>query len=393
MPSMKSLLALPLLSTIAFAQSPTLSEVSAAIQDTITREEIAGAVTVVADQSGIRHWEAAGSADLASSRPMQTDSLFWIASMSKPVTGAAILILQDAGKLRITDSVAQYLPEFAGLKTPSGKSANLTIIQVLTHTSGLGEAAGPAAQQARTLADLVPLWLAEPMQFEPGEQWKYCQSGINTAARIVEVVSGMTFDTFLEQRLFKPLGMTSTTFYPDAGQQQRLATACAKNKDTGALEPVQPRFDLTTRDRPPLGNGGLYSTAGDYLRFCQMLLNQGELDGTRVLSPEAVKILATVHTGDLPCGFFQNDTVGQYGDHYGWGVGACVLHQPHPGAAEILSPGSFGHGGAWGTQAWIDPVKKRIYLLMVQRSNFPNSDASEVRHAFQHAADKALSEQ
>jgi len=130
--------------------------------------------------------------------------------------------------------------------SPSGKPANLTLSQILTHTSGLGEASGDAALQAKTLADLVPLWLAAPMQYEPGAKWQYCQSGINAGARIVEVVSGMTFDVFLQKRLFDPLGMTNTTFYPTAGQRARLATAYAKNKDTGALEPVPPRPEPTS---------------------------------------------------------------------------------------------------------------------------------------------------
>ena len=254
------------------------------MQEMIAKNEIAGAVTVVVTKDKVLHLETTGFADVAAKRPMTPDTLFWIASMTKPVTGVAVLMLQDEGKLTVADPVAKYLPEFANLKTPSGKPANLTITQILTHTSGLGEASGPAAQQARTLADLVPLWLAAPMQYEPGEQWKYTQSGINAAARIVEVVSGMTFDAFLQKRLFDPLGMKDTTFYPTDAQRARLVTAYAKNKETGALEPVPPRAEFGPRDRPPQGNGGLYSTAPDYARFCQMLLNGGTLDGRRYLS-------------------------------------------------------------------------------------------------------------
>jgi CubicO group peptidase (beta-lactamase class C family) len=310
--------------------------------------------------------------------------------MTKPVTAAAILMLQDEGKLAVSDPVSKYIPDFAALKTPSGKPANLTITQILTHTSGLGEATGPAAQGARTLADLVPIWLAAPMQYEPGERWRYTQSGINAAGRIVEVVSGMSFDQFLQKRLFDPLGMKDTTFYPTEAQRARLATAYAKNKETGVLEPVPPRADFGRRERPPLGNGGLYSTAPDYARFARMLLNRGTLDGTRYLSDKAMTFLATPQTGDLPTGFFQNDTYGNRGANYGWGLGTCVLRTPHDGVAGMLSAGTFGHGGAWGTQAWIDPVKGAAYVLMVQRSNFPNSDASDVRRAFQEAAVGAL---
>ena len=374
----------------AFADAPKLPGVGATMQELIAKNEIAGAITVVVTKDKTVHLETTGFADVASKRPMTPDTLFWIASMTKPVTGVAILMLQDEGKLNVADPVAKYLPEFASLKTPSGKPANLTISQILTHTSGLGEAGGDAARQSKTLADLVPLWLAAPMQYEPGAKWQYCQSGINAAGRIVELVSGMTFDAFLQKRLFDPLGMTNTTFYPTTEQRARVATGYAKNKDTGALESVPPRADFGSRDRPPQGNGGLYSTAPDYARFCQMFLNGGTLEGRRYLSAAALKFLSTPQTGNLPTGFFQNETYGNRGTNYGWGIGTCVLRTPHEGVAEVLSPGSYGHGGAWGTQAWIDPVKGVAYVLMVQRSNFPNSDASEVRREFQKAAATAL---
>jgi CubicO group peptidase (beta-lactamase class C family) len=380
-----------LLSVIpAFAGAPNLPGVTAAMEQMIAKNEIAGAVTVVVTKDKVLHMESTGFADVAAKRPMTPNTLFWIASMTKPITGVAILMLQDDGKLKVSDPVAKYLPEFANLKTPSGKPANLTITQILTHTSGLGEASGPAAQQARTLADLVPIWLAAPMKYEPGEKWQYTQSGINAAARIVEVISGLSFDAFLQKRLFDPLGMKDTTFYLDAPQRAQLVTAYSKNKDTGALEPVPARPEFGPRDRPPQGNGGLYSTAADYARLCQMLLNGGKLGGRRYLSAAAIKLLSTPQTGELPTGFFQGDNFGKHGMNYGWGIGTCVLRTPHEGVAAMLSPGTYGHGGAWGTQAWIDPVKGVAYVLMVQRSNFPNSDASEVRREFQQAASNAL---
>ena len=378
------------LSLSAMAAPPQLPGIGEAMQAQIARDEIAGAVTMVVTGDKVLHLETTGFADVATRKPMTPDTVFWIASMTKPVTGVAILMLQDEGKLKVSDPVAKYLPEFADLKTPSGRPANLTITQILTHTSGLGEATGQAAREAKTLADLVPLWLAAPMQFEPGERWRYCQSGINAAGRIVEVVSGQSFDAFLQQRLFDPLGMKSTTFYLNDGHRARLVTAYAKNRETGKLEPVPPRPEFGPRDRPPQGNGGLYSTATDYARFCQMLLNGGTFEGHRYLSAAAMKFLNTPQTGDLPTGFFQSDNFGNRGMNYGWGLGTCVLRTPHEGVAERLSSGSFGHGGAWGTQAWIDPVKGVAYVLMVQRSNFPNSDASDVRRDFQQAAAAAL---
>jgi len=388
--AMLSLVSALLVATPAFAKDPKLPGVGAAMEQMIAKNEIAGAVTVVVAKNKILHLETTGFADIAAKRPMKPDTLFWIASMTKPITGVAILMLQDEGKLKVSDPVAKYLPEFVTLKTPSGKPANLTITQILTHTSGLGEASGPAAQQAKTLADLVPIWLAAPMKYETGEKWQYTQSGINAAARIVEVVSGMTFDAFLQKRLFDPLGMKHTTFYLDAGHRAQLVTAYSKSKDTGALEPVPPRPEFGPRDRPPQGNGGLYSTAPDYARLCQMLLNGGKLGGRRYLSAAAIKFLSTPQTGELPTGFFQSDAYGKHGLNYGWGLGTCVLRAPHEGVAAVLSPGTYGHGGAWGTQAWIDPEKGAAYILMVQRSNFPNSDASEVRREFQQAAAKAL---
>src|SRR5438309_2577324 len=210
----------PFIVTLAFlflgstlVAAPKLPGIGPAMQEMIAKNEIAGAVTVVVSKDKILHLEANGLADVAAKKPMKPDTLFWVASMTKPITGTAILMLQDDGKLNVADAVAKYIPEFANLKTPSGKVANLTITQIPTHTSGLGEADGAAAQKAKTLADLVALWLAAPMQYEPGEKWKYTQSGINAAARIVEIVSGMTFDAFLQKRLFDPLGMKHTTFY------------------------------------------------------------------------------------------------------------------------------------------------------------------------------------
>src|SRR6266516_888852 len=326
----------------AFADGPKLPGVGATMQEAITKNEIAGAITVVVAKDKTVHLETTGLADVATKRPMTPDTLFWIASMTKPVTGVAVLMLQDEGKLNLADPVAKYLPEFASLKTPSGKPATLTISQILTHTSGLGEASGPEAQKARTLADLVPLWLAAPMQYEPGERWKYTQSGINAAARIVEVVSGMSFDAFLQKRLFDPLGMKHTTFYLTPELRSHLAPPYPKNTETSLLEPVPPRAEFGPRDRPPQGNGGLYSTAPDYARFCQMLLNGGTLEGRRYLSAAAMKFFTTPQTGDLPTGFFQNDAFGNHGANYGWGIGTCILRAPHEGAASMLSPGSFG---------------------------------------------------
>ncbi|HLH53379.1 MAG TPA: serine hydrolase domain-containing protein [Verrucomicrobiae bacterium] len=388
------ILSLSLLLCVASASSsaaPLLRAVSQAMRAQVEKGEISGAVTVVVSKDKVLHSEAVGLADIEAKTPMRPDTVFWIASMTKPVTAVSLLMLQDEGKLKISDPVAKYIPEFSALKTPSGAQANLTIAQVMTHTSGLGEADREAASKAATLSDLVPLFLAAPMQFEPGSQWRYCQSGINTAARIVEVASGMPFDVFVQKRILDPLGMKHTTFYPTRKPSLHLVVGYKKNRATGELEPIPPSGPIGAEGHPPLGNGGLFSTGPDYAQFCRMLLSGGTLNGKRYLTPESFNLLTHVQTGDLPTGFFQSSQFGNYGTNYGWGIGTCILRQPHPGVAAMLSPGTFGHGGAWGTQAWIDPVRGVAYILMIQRSDLPNSDASDVRRDFQLAASTALS--
>ena len=184
--------------------------------------------------------------------------------------------------------------------------------------------------------------------------------------------------------------MTNTTFYPTRKPSAHLAVAYARNRTTSALEAAPPPSAYGVEGRPPQGNGGLFSTGPDYARFCQMLLSGGSLHGRRYLSPETMKLLMTVQTGDLPTGFFQSSEQGNRGTNYGWGIGTCILRVPHPGVAAMLSPGTFGHGGAWGTQAWIDPLRGVAYILMLQRSDIGNSDGSEFRRAFQQAAADAL---
>jgi CubicO group peptidase (beta-lactamase class C family) len=381
------LFSIPLL---ASCTAPKLHSVSEAMRTAVANQQVSGAVTVVATREKVVHCEATGLADIARGEPMRPDSLFWIASMTKPVTAVSLLMLQDEGKLTVSDRVAKFIPEFAGLKTPSGKPADLTIAQLMSHTSGLGEADRTASSRAHTLADLIPLFLAAPMQFEPGTQWRYTQSGINTAARIVEIASGMPFDDFVQKRILDPLSMKNTTFYPTRKPSAHLVGAYSKNRSNGALEAVPSSGSIGVEGHPPLGNGGLFSTGPDYARFCRMLLAGGSFEGKQYLSPEAFRLLTTLQTGDLPTGFFQSAQFGNYGTNYGWGIGTCVLRAPHPGVAAMLSPGTFGHGGAWGTQAWIDPVRGAAYILMIQRTDLPNSDASEVRRAFQQAAADAL---
>jgi len=342
-------------------------------------KQIAGAVTLVETREGVVALDAVGDANLADHTPMKTDAVFRIASMTKPITATAVMMLQEEGKLSIDDPVGKYLPELAHLKTADGKEFVVTLKQLLTHSSGLTEATHEEGAAAKTLADLIPNYSRRPLQFEPGSKWQYCQSGLNSLGRIVEVVSAESFPHFLQTRLFDPLGMRDTSFYPSPEQVARLATTY--NVKDEKLEPApSARPDPSRHDHYPAANGGLYSTASDYGRFLRMILNEGSLDGRRYLKPETVRLMTTVQSGELQTGFTPGNA---------WGLGWCVVRQPQ-GVTESLSPGSFGHGGAYGTQGWVDPVKGVAYILMVQRANFPNSDASDIRRTFQETAAAAI---
>ena len=346
-------------------------------------KEVAGTVTLVANAKELKHLHASGFADIKQNQPLTEDSIFWIASMSKPVTGVCVMILVDEGKLSLDSPISEYLPEMKSLKSPDGSSARITLRHLMTHTSGMAELAEGEVYTAKTLAEAAERYSKVKVLFAPGSKWQYSQTGINTAARIVEVVSGKTFDKFLEERVCKPLGMKDTTFYLNDEQMKRLAKSY-KRAENGDLEEA-PIFLLagkspTDRNRFPAANGGLFSTAKDYSKFCRMLLQEGTLDGVRILSEKSVEVFRTPCTGELTTGFTPGNA---------WGIGCCVTRAPE-GVTAMLSSGSFGHGGAYGTQAWIDPVKGRCYILMTQRSNFPNADASGVRKVFQEEAAKAL---
>jgi CubicO group peptidase (beta-lactamase class C family) len=354
-----------------------LAEVPKAMGDMVAGHEVSGAVTLIATRDQVVQLSAVGLADVEKQAPMKPEAMFWIASMTKPVTATSIMILQQEGKLSVDDPVAKYLPELAELKGPDGKPATVTLKHLLTHTSGmLLEAPPEALRNAHTLADLIPAYAKSPLRFEPGTKWEYCQAGINSLGRVIEVVSGKSLPEFTQERIFEPLGMKDTTFYPTSDQAGRIATTYRKTGDQ--LVPA-PRA-VTSHDHFPAANGGLYSTASDYGRFCQMLLNDGTLEGHEILKPETAKSMRTIQTGDIKTGFTPGDA---------WGLGVCIVRQPQ-GVTGMLSPGTFGHGGAYGTQAWIDPVKGVIYVLMVQRANFGNSDDSPVRKAFQEAAAAAM---
>src|ERR1700733_6707525 len=199
----------------------SLDSIPGRMHDLIAANEVPGAVTVVATRDSVLRMDAQGWADPEHKSSMRVDSIFWIASMSKPITATAVLMLMEEGKLSLDDPIAKYVPDLAGLKTPDGQTPRITLRHLLTHTSGMGEATDQEAKAARTLSDLIPAFAAKPLAFEPGSKWKYCQSGILTLGRIVEIVSGEPFEVFLRTRIFDPLGMKDTTFYLTEAQMSR----------------------------------------------------------------------------------------------------------------------------------------------------------------------------
>src|ERR1700724_290191 len=355
-----------------------LDSIPARMHELMIAHEVTGAVTVGATHDSVLRMDAQGWADPEHKSFMRVDSIFWIASMSKPITATAVLMLMEEGKLSLDDPIAKYVPELAGLKTADGKTQRITLRHLLTHTSGMGEATDEEAKAARSLSDLVPAFASKPLAFEPGSKWKYCQSGILTLGRIVEIVSGVPLEVFLRTRIFDPLGMKDTTFYLTEAQMPRWVIPAKREgeqllpAEIGLLYGHPP----TWREHYPASNGGLFSTAPDYTRFAQMLLNGGVLDGRRYLTAESVRMMSTVQTGELVTGFTPGN---------GWGLGGGIVRHPQ-GVTEMLSPGTFGHGGAYGTQVWIDMNRGVTLIMMIQRSNFKNGDDSPVRLAFQKAA-------
>ena len=356
-------------------QAQESAKLADVVQPFVDRQELAGAVMLVADKDKVLTAEAVGWADIAANKQMRTDSLFWIASQSKPITAAALMMLVDEGKVNVDDPVEKYLPEFHGQMVVVEQDADhmllrrpghpITVKNVLSHTSGLPF---KSLVEEPTL-DLYPLaarvrsYAMTPLIFEPDSKYQYSNAGINTAARIIEVVSSMAFEQFLSERLFQPLGMKETTFWPDERQVVRIAKAYKPGANKQGLEETtigQLYYPLTDhRQRFPMPAGGLFSTARELARFYQMLLNGGELDGKRYLSTAAVQQLTSRQTPPaLP-------------QSYGFGFS--------------VTPQTFGHGGAYSTKTEANTEHGLILVWLVQHAGFPGKGA-QAQGTFMKAA-------
>ena len=370
--------------------SERLTRIHEMVQRHIDAHDISGAVTLVARNGKVAHFEAHGLADIEAKKPMSKDSLFWIMSMTKPIVGTAVLMMMEEGKLRLTDPVSRFVPEFKSMKVaiveerPAGQPApprgtppqfytvpatrELTIQDLLTHVNGLNtggpasnaEVAKIALKAGESLADYIPRLATTPLDFQPGTRWQYSATAAwDTLERVVEVITGQPFDRFVRERIFDPLGMKDTSFRPSPEQLSRIATLY-RGAD-GAMTKVDNHPVWLNSPTYLSGGGGLMSSAEDYLQFGQMLANRGELNGKRYLAPKTVELMSSV---------FVPDTLPGRAKGRGFGLSVQVISD-HIAANTPISNGSFGWDGAFGTHFWVDPKEKIVGLFMVQASG-PN---------------------
>ena len=369
-----------------------LQRIHEVMQRYIDAGQISGAVTLVARRGRVAHLEAHGLIDLESRKPMPKDAIFRLASTSKPVTAAAVLMLVEEGKIRLTDPVSRFIPEFKNMKVAmprpgaqpapaaAGRGAGgrggdvpfdlvsatreITIKDLLTHGSGLMSGGLGAAQAARiapkaptdALADYIPKLAGVPLDFQPGTAWRYSGiAGFEVLSRVVEVASGQPFDQFLQKRLFDPLGMKDTGFWFPEDRLARRVTLYQRVDNKLTKSPAQDGLSSKVYFS---GAAALMSTVEDYLQFTQMLLNGGTLNGKRLLGPRTVELMSNgAHAGEL---FAANPGRGGMG----FGLGVDVV-QDLARANRMTSVGSFGWDGAYGTHFWVDAKEQMVGIMFI----------------------------
>ena len=356
-------------SKLLFAEAPSTS--SSLLKPFVDKHELAGAVALVADKNKVLSVEAVGFADIAAGKVMRQDNIFWIASQTKPMTAVAVMMLVDDGKISLDDPIEKYLPEFRGQMVVAEKDNEhivlrkpkhpITVRETLNHTSGLPfkSAIEEPTLDGLSLSSAVRSYAMTPLLSEPGTVYRYSNAGINTAARLIEVVGKVKYEDFMQQKLFDPLGMKDTTFWPNEAQSLRVAKSYRPDasKTNLAEFPIsQLIYPLSDRvHRFPMPAGGLFSTAIDTSLFCRMLLNNGELDGKRYLSENAMRELS------------KRQTPPAMKESYGLGFS--------------VSPDSYGHGGAQATNMEIRSGKGLVLVWMVQHGGF-SGEGSKAQGAF-----------
>jgi CubicO group peptidase (beta-lactamase class C family) len=356
--------------------SARLLRMGAVMSDEVARGRVPGAVALVARRGRVGYFESFGRRDPADAAPMAKDAIFRIYSMTKPIVSVAVMMLWEEGRFLLSDPIGKYLPELSDLKVAVERGAEIelvpaaraiTIQDLLRHTSGLTyefRGAGPVHKmymsakiynRNQSNADQVATLAKMPLLHQPGTQWEYSRS-TDVLGRLVEVLSGMSLGAYLQQFIHAPLGMSDTGFHVPEPHLARLAEAFAKDPDTGASVQL-----INVRDTPKFesGGGGLVSTANDYARFLQMLLNHGTLDGTRLLGRKTIELMTADHLGSI------TGAPDLLLPGYGFGLGFAIRLQP--GIAHV--PGSVGQyfwGGLAGTTFWVDPAEQLFAILLIQ---------------------------
>jgi CubicO group peptidase (beta-lactamase class C family) len=384
--------------------SARLGRINTVMQRYVDERKLAGMVTLVARRGQTVHFETCGQADIATGAPMQLDTLFRIYSMTKPITSAAVLMLFEEGRFQLSDPVAHYIPAFADVKVLDNSVGSgvryvaparpISIRDLLTHTAGLSYGFDENVyiddlyrERIYSLRETNPDMTLEgfiqeiaklPLAYQPGSAYRY-SFATDVLGLLVQVVAGMPFEEFLRQRIFEPLRMGDTGFHVPAEQIGRFAATHGPDTEHGlAVIDAPATSEYARPTRLPSGGGGLVSSASDYLRFAQMLLNQGELDGARLLGRKTIELMTSNH---LPAGVHPFDEA-----YNGFGLGVSVLLDPAQ-AQNLGSVGTFGWGGAANTNFWVDPREELIGILMLQ---FMPSDTYPVSPNFRTLVYQAL---
>jgi CubicO group peptidase (beta-lactamase class C family) len=367
--------------------SARLDRINKAVNEYIESNNIAGAVTAISRRGKIAHFKSYGLMDIEADKSMSKDAMFRIASMSKPITSTAVMILYEEGYFLLSDPVSKYIPEFANPKVITASSTptsiefepakrEIAIRHLLNHTSGITYGEGLHSKlysQAKitsglgstegTIEEMVKKLARQPLISHPGEEFHYGLS-IDVLGYLVEVVSGMSLDEFLKQRIFIPLKMPDTHFVLPKSKLSKLAKNYRRTDD-GKLEIEDVDLSYLLSQTYFAGGAGLVSTASDYMRFAQMILNKGELDGVRILSRKTVELMTSNSIGDLYASFRPNS-----GDKFGYGFGIRTERGEYD---ELESLGIIGWDGAFYTRFWIDPEEQLIGIFMSQAQDNWNS--------------------
>ena len=356
--------------------SERLGRLTSAMKGLSDSGQLSGVVTMVAKDGKVVHFSAHGKRDVANGAPMQKDTIFRIYSMTKPITGVAMMILFEEGKWQLNDPVSKHIPEFANLKVAKANPASgavaqvapdhpMTMRELMSHSGGLTYGVFGSTPVDKMYVDANVLDPNQPMQamidklakipllFQPGERWHYSVS-VDVQGYLVEKLSGMPFPQFLKERIFDPLRMKDTAFHVPADKLDRFAQFYTLDKDRKLA--AHSSADYTKQPALTSGGGGLVSTASDYMRFCQMLLNGGELDGRRVLSPLTIKLM---RTNMLPA------SASTFSPGTGFGLDFAVAEDP-AAAGGYGGEGTYYWGGYAGTWFWIDPVYDLVVVGMIQ---------------------------